>query len=302
MGISLPVLPPVQDGRQVVYAHTVQQWLQLPEQDRVLILQNVKLKDRLHRFLYEKSRRRANPFAAPEEVPCAKCEGTGHITLEPRMPGIHPSQLPHPCLLKIWKEMNGEESRSTTEPRLQLIFDLGHAVHAMFQTYGLQGAWGPSYRSEVAVNPDMQKLADELWIEGHADAENILRIDDIPNSPYIYEVGIVHEYKTISSKQFESLTKPKPEHKEQAAIYSIILDRPVIVYVYFSKNDQNLADFPVPVDLAAWERIRGKCSTLLDHYHRQVPPQAATGYHCKDCGYLFNCEPASLHLNRGSRR
>lgn len=295
-------LPIANDNRPVVYAHTIEQWFQLPENDRVLILQNIKLKDRLHRFLDRKGQRRRNPNAEHEKVPCSKCEGKGEITLEPRMPGIHPSQIPHPCLLKVWKEMNGEESREMIEPRVQLIFDLGHAVHAMFQTYGLQGAWGPHYKPEIAVNADHQQLADELWIEGHADAENILRIDDIPGCPYIYEVGLVHEYKTISSKQFESLTKPKPEHKEQATIYSAVLNRPVVVYLYFSKNDQNLADFPVVFDPPTWERVRGKCVTLLDHYHRQVPPPGMTGYHCKDCGYLFNCVEGATYLRVGPRR
>ena len=295
---ALPVLQGAPaDNRQVVYAHTIPQWLALPEHERVMILQNIKLKDRLYRFLDRKGQTRRSSTAS-EVVPCSKCEGTGSITKEPRFPGIHPSQIAHPCLLRIWKEMNGETSQEMVEPRLQLIFDLGHAVHGMLQTYGLMGAWGPHYKPEISVNADNQQLAHDLFIEGHADADNILRLDDIPGSPYVYEVGIVHEYKTISTKQFEGLTKPKPEHKEQATIYSAVLDRPIVAFLYFSKNDSNLADFPVPFDPTVWERVKGKCVTLLDFYNRQVPAPATTGYHCKDCGYLYGCADGEANLRR----
>lgn len=296
---ALPVVqPPPADSRQVVYAHTIAQWMALPEHERVLILQNLKLKDRLYRFLDRKGNIKRSSTSAPEEVPCYKCEGKGSFTKEPRHPGIHPSQISHPCLLRIWKEMNGEESMEMVEPRLQLIFDLGHAVHGMLQTYGLQGAWGPHYKPEISVNPLAQPLANELYIEGHADADNILRIDDIPGNPYVYEVGVVHEYKTISTKQFESLTKPKPEHKEQATIYSAVLDRPIVAFLYFSKNDSNLADFPIPFDPATWDRVKTKCQTLLDYYDRQVPAPSSPGYHCKDCGYLFGCPDGEAHIRR----
>lgn len=294
-------LPVVQDGRQVIPVLNIQQWFSLPDNERVLILQNIKLKDRLYHFLDRKGQRKQDPNTEAERVPCFKCEGTGYVTVEPRHPGIHPSQLPQPCLLKIWREMNGEESRESIEPRLRLIFDVGHAIHGMLQTYGLQGAWGPVYKPEIAVNADAQQLADELWIEGHADADNVLRIDDIPGHPYIYDVGIVHEYKSISTKQFEMLAKAKPDHKFQATIYAAVLDRPIVVYLYFSKNDSNLADFPVAFDGEIYAKIRVKCTTLLDHYNRQVPPEATVGYHCRDCPYLFNC-PDGMANNRPRSR
>lgn len=191
-------------------------------------------------------------------------------------------------MLKIYNDIIGMPGQEKVEPRLRLIFDLGHAVHHMFQTYGLNGAWGPNYQHEVEINGAHQDLADQLMIEGHADAENILIIDDIPDAP-IYEVGLVHEYKTMNSNGFKNLKSPKPEHKVQGVLYSRTLNRPVTVYLYFNKDDANLADFPVQFDPGVWEHIQDKALLLRQHYDAKTPPQGSVGFHCQQCAYVYSC-------------
>src|SRR5688572_8812944 len=203
-------------NKKIIQLHTIDQWMTLDPSIRPIILQNVKLKDRLYKFLknnYQENKKKGLHSQESTHRTCPSCEGKGVIPTEPRLPGIHPSQLPHPCLLKTYNEMIGKEAKEKIEARTMLIFDLGHSVHDMLQTYGKQGAWGPHYEAEVRLSKDLQELSEELMLEGHADAENILILDDIPDSPYIYEVGLVHEYKTINSNGFEKLTRPKPEHK-----------------------------------------------------------------------------------------
>jgi hypothetical protein len=276
--------------RQIIQLHTIQQWQAMDPAVRGVILQNIKLKDRLYKWLKARAERQLSPLSAPRWVPCRKCAQTGWLLQEPRYPGIHPSQLPHSCLLKVYKEMVGEPSQERHEARQLLVFDLGSHIHHMFQGYGDAGAWGPIYKKEAVVSGDFQQLADELMIEGSADADNILTIDDIPNSPYIYEVGLIHEYKSINTNGFEKLTRPKPEHKMQAMLYSASLNRPVVVYLYLNKNDSNLLDFPVEFDVNLWASIETKARRLVDHFNRGVPPPADVGFHCKDCGYAFGCE------------
>lgn len=191
-------------------------------------------------------------------------------------------------MLKLYKELVGEEGQRRVEPRNQLIFDLGHAVHSMFQGYGRKGAWGPYYEPEAPIGGEIQELADRLMIEGHADADTTMMVEP-PNSPVIYDVGIVHEYKTINSKNFAKLTRPKPEHKMQATIYSACLNRPVVVYLYLSKDDSNLADFPVEFDAQVWSNVSGKIQTMLEFYRQGQPPKGEAGYHCQDCAYVNNC-------------
>lgn len=273
--------------RPIVPLHTIDQWMQVDHRLRPLIMMELKVKEKLQRFLGNLSK-----GPAPTEakwVPCSKCDKKGWVLKEPRYPGIHPSQLPHPCMLKVWNEMMGVEGREKIEPRTQLIFDLGHAVHHMMQTYGAHGAWGDTlYKPESKLTGEIQPLAEELMIEGSADAENIIVVDNIPNAP-IYEVGTVHEYKTINSKAFEKLTRPKPEHKQQATIYAKVLNRPVVVYLYFSKNDSNLADFPVEFDPVQWSTLENKARLLVQHFDAGQPPPAETGFHCQQCPYAYGC-------------
>lgn len=290
-------------SRQIVQLHTLDQWLTIPRENRSVILQHIRLKDRLQSWLKKQSESKTY-VEAPTWVPCKHCGGTDHPgwTLRyPRSPGIHPSQLIHPCLRRIYWQMEGREETERFEARTLLIFDIGHAVHDMLQGYGKKGAWGPVYSPEARVSENLQPFAAELMVEGSADAENILTIDDIPNAP-IFEVGLVHEYKTINSKAFEKLTRPKPEHKRQATIYAKMLNRPVVVYLYFSKNDAALADFPVEFEPEVWAPLEDKCRYLVDLYEKQHPPQTDTGHHCLECGFFSSCpEGQAAQRPRGRR-
>jgi hypothetical protein len=225
-------------SREVVFLHTIEQWLAYPPPLRATILQSIKLKDRLNRYLLANSNREPLPPEGKWDA-CKKCSTKGWVLKKPRLPGLHPSQIPNPCLLKIYWEMKGKPEQSKHKPDSLLTFDIGHAVHDMLQGYGRGGAWGPMYEAEVTLSPQKQPIAAELMIQGSADAENILVIDDIPNAP-IYEVGLVHEYKTIKKENYDKLIRPKPEHKQQATIYGGVLNRPVVVYLYICKNDSRV--------------------------------------------------------------
>jgi CRISPR/Cas system-associated exonuclease Cas4 (RecB family) len=281
------------DTRPIVQLHTIDQWLATDPAIRVVILQNIKLKDRLQRYLSALNNTQGSTVTESHWVRCGRCSSSGHpgyILKEPRYDGIHPSQIVSPCMKKIYFDMTGESGQENIEPRVRLIFDLGHAIHHMFQTYGLNGAWGPHYKHEVEISGKCQQIAADYMIEGHADADNILTIDDIPGSPYVYEVGLVHEYKSINDNGYSKLKSAKPDHKAQAIIYAKALNRPIVVYLYLNKNDQNLADFPVAFDPVMWERSEGKIKSLLNYYDSKTPPPGEVGFHCRDCKYLYICE------------
>lgn len=281
-------------AREVVQLHTIDQWLQQDPVVRNSILKNIRLKDRLEKWLDTEDKK--PPLKEPKWAPCNKCnhanetpdQEKGWVLLEPRRPGIHPSQIAHPCLLKIYYEMIGTTQKQHISPRLRRIFDLGHAVHHMFQAYGLKGAWGPGYVPESTIAPEYQELANLLMLEGSADAEHVMVIDDILGGP-IYEVGVVHEYKTINATNFKTLTSPKPDHLRQALVYSAALNRPVVVYLYMNKDDCSLTDFPIEFNQERWAEIYNKASILKQYYDRKEQPAGAPGYHCKDCSYAHVC-------------
>lgn len=304
--------------RQIIQVHTIEQWLALDAGTQATILANIRLKERLHIFLKQEQAQQnqrkllhRNEDKAPTWKPCPTCNRKnatppaekGWILEHPRYDGIHPSRFGEPCLLKIYNEMTGVPSQEKFEPRKQLIFDFGTALHGVFQGYGVKGAWGPMYEPEVLINRELQQLADDLMLEGAADAENVLILDDIPNYPHIIEIGLIHEYKSINDNGFKALRKPQPKHQFQATLYSAARNRPITVYLYMNKNDSNLLDFPIPFDGYRWNTMYTRGKLLVDHYDRQVPPPAETGFHCQECGWFYGCEPAKaaarlVSLNR----
>lgn len=286
--------------KPIVKLHTIDQWMEADQATRSFVLQNIKLRDRLFKHLKDKRGQEKKAELESKWKPCKKCAQKGWVPTEPRLPGIHPSQVPHPCLLKIYNEMVGTPGEEKIDSRTALIFDLGHAVHDMIQTYGKDGAWGPEYRPEVRISKEFQELSEELMLEGHADAENVLVIDT-PDSPAVYEVGLVHEYKTINSNGFEKLTRPKPEHKMQAVIYSAALNRPVVVYLYMNKNDSSLMDFPVPFEPELWTNVSAKLRILMTHYNTKTPPPASSGYHCQQCAYVKTCDAYTKTMTKPTK-
>lgn len=282
-------------SRPIVQLHTIAQWFSAPPEVRDTILRALKIRDRLWAFRLAAEQSKLQPFE-PHWAPCKKCDQTGWVMNAPRKAGIHPSSMASSCLLKIYYEAIGVQKEVTNEARELLIFDLGTACHDMLQGMGMKGAWGPHYRPEVSIGDT--PIAQELGIEGHADADTLLIIEEIAGAP-IFEVGVVHEYKSINDNGFESLkNKPKPMHKQQATVYSACLDRPIVAYLYFNKNNSNIADFPVVFEPALWEIMRNKAVAVRDAVASGVPPQADVGYHCNQCGYVYSCPAYKLAKNK----
>jgi hypothetical protein len=284
--------------RQVVQLHTIEQWLAIDQSTQQYVLQNIKLKDRLWKYLMAAEQSKIEAHSNTSEwVACQDCNQTGWIATRPRKPGIHPSQMGSSCLLKVYNELKGIPQKVVHDAKSLLIFALGTAAHEMLQRYGKKGAWGPYYLPEVNIGD--YPTAKELSIEGHCDAENIIVLDENPDAP-IFEVGLIHEYKTINNDGFDSLKgRPKPQHKQQAVIYSACLNRPIVAYLYLNKNNSAMADFPVPFDPQLWATIRSKAETILNHASTNTPPSGDTGYHCKSCGYFYDCDYRKKVENKG---
>jgi hypothetical protein len=278
--------------RPVVQLHTIEQWSALDKPTQDTILRAIKIRDRLWAWrLVHEQQKNSNP--PPEGwYACKRCEQRGWVYQRPRKAGIHPSALHSVCLLKIYYEAIGVEQEVAHEARELLIFDIGTACHGMLQHFGAHGVWGSSYVPEVPI--EETPVAKELGIVGHADADNILVIDEIPGAP-IFEVGIVHEYKTINSKGFDNLHgKPKPQHIQQATIYSKCLNRPIVDFLYLNKDNSNIQDFPVPFMPHIWEEMEKRAITVRDAVASGTPPHGNTGYHCGQCGYIYQCEAYKL--------
>lgn len=292
---------------------SIQQFLDLPNGDREEILKAIKAKDRLDDFLRDLSKNPRKYEEEPKWVPC-KCAEKGYagwryIEAHRRDDSdIHPSQIDK-CLKLLVLSCSGyaDQLERFLEPRIQQLLDLGSAWHLVMQRYGKLGAWGnpDTYHPEAAIDPDAVAMdgtpalpvANKYWIKCHADA--LLDEYVIHNVPSLGEVSIrlIHEYKTSNNARYSKLTRPLPEHKKQATIYSAVFDAPVVVYFYTNKDDNKMADFPVPFDHSIWADVVSKCIKVQKYTEAGVvPPWEETSavlspMDCLDCGFRKICQP-----------
>lgn len=274
-------------SRQIVALHTIEQWMAMNKEVQDMVLRALRIKERLWAFRLVSESEKMKP-REPGWKPCRRCAQTGWVYDKPREAGVHPSAMSSTCHLKIYYEAVGTERQLMHEARELFVFDIGTVAHNLFQNLGRHGAWGPHYAAEVSIGDT--PLAKEYMIKGHADADNLLVVDDIAGAP-IFEVGIIHEYKTTNNRNFEGLrNRPMPHHKQQATVYSACLNRPIVVYLYMNKDNSSIQDFPIVFEPHIWEAMRQKAAVVRDAINSGTKPPADVGYHCNDCGYKYCCE------------
>lgn len=315
--------------------HTIAQFQALPQNLQNEVTKALKTKDRLDEFLVSQNKRAGQstfkegwvqcPGCLPNQPgTCRRCAASGHpgwlwIKEGRDASDIHPSQITR-CIKTLVYACTGmqDQAEEYIDPRLQRIFDLGHAWHDVMQKYGKRGAWGDpeNYHKEHPIDPDavahdgtpILPLAYQYWIKGAADA--LLEKYICRNVPGIGDVSlrVVHEYKTINSTQYGKLIRPKPEHKFQATIYSAVFDVPIVVYLYTNKDNCQTADFPVAFDNSIWNEITSKISSV-QHYvnNGQMPPWEETSAtknpsECMECGFRKTCAPPMAKTAANSGR
>lgn len=292
--------------------NTIADFYNLSEEHRGAILKALDTKGRLVDWLDQKARQPTRWHKHTFQGTCRECDGAGTYTHTPRdSRDIHPSQITK-CVKKIWfdcsvsseKDPDGDPipfyvySENYVEPHLQMIFDQGHGLHAQYQGYGIKGAWGDNYEAELPIDPDggLLPLAECFWIRGSVDALLGPYFIKVPGIGPV-AIRVIHEYKSINDNQYKTLKSPKVDHKWQASIYSRIFDVPVVVYLYINKDNNHLADFPVPFDFMLWETIEKKIQKIQYYVDgKQVPPWEETSAvqkpaECDGCPYLRLCNP-----------
>lgn len=304
--------------------NTIADFEKLPQNLRDEVLKAIRAKDKLDEFLKSQNKKQDK---SPEETPetwidCPKCTPGGKPGLYLKKgkekrdnSDIHPSQIDK-CIKNLYYSCAGyaDQLEEHIDPRVRRIFDLGHAWHNIMQNwYGKGGAWcAPEhYHDEVRIDPDAKTfdgkpalpIAEYYWIKGSVDAI-ITRCElQVPGLGDV-AIRLVHEYKTMKSTEYDKLTRPKPEHKKQATIYSAVFDIPVVVYLYLNKDNSQMADFPVAFDHTIWQWIVEKCEKVKHYVNTEtLPPWEETSAsknprECMDCGYRKICQPPLKQLGR----
>jgi len=206
-----------------------------------------------------------------------------------RTTGRSPSgKYPMGCARALYYSYINAPAEGSWTPRNRRILDTGTAIHSQLQMYLAEVAKKrkktESFEKEALISPETNPVADVLDLSGHTDG--------------IYNITLPHlqvrfgiEIKSINDAGFKATKSVHPEHAVQGTIYQACLDLPVMLFLYYSKNDSNMAEFLQVFDPNIWEEIKTKINWVRECVYKGVSPQQEIGFGCKTCKYKAICKP-----------
>lgn len=192
------------------------------------------------------------------------------------------------CGRQMYYDYTCAPSEQAWDPRMRKLLDTGSAIHAQLQGYleviAANSDGSEEFIPEADIDPEKNPVAQQMDLSGHADGEYsvIAGVDKI-------RFGL--EIKTINEAGYQKTKSPHPEHLMQGTIYQKCLDLPLIVFLYYNKNDSSVAEFVHVFEEQRWEAIVKKINMVREHALREVPPEQETGWHCSNCKYKTICKP-----------
>jgi hypothetical protein len=287
--------------------NSIREFFALEEDQQSEILANLNTKEHLYTYLEN----RKGKDVTPQWVPCNKCSGKGEIFLDARDNNyLHASQI-HLCPRKLWFDLKGKGNDFPADvgAKLQLIFDHGSYLHEMLQNYGLRKAWPGEYLPEVKLLPTLEEctqksvypypLAIKYQIKSSVDA--VIRNYKVQTSFGEVFIDVVHEYKSIGNNGYEALVGPKPVHKKQASIYQAVLDIPVVDYIYYNKDKDDIRCYPSKFDGYVWAEVEDKIQEILltvdfEDAEEAIPNEkAACTYNKSECTGSMYSSPCNYY-------
>jgi CRISPR/Cas system-associated exonuclease Cas4 (RecB family) len=189
------------------------------------------------------------------------------------------------CARMLYYRYISEEPEEALKPRSRKIFNTGTKIHEQIQEYLHEVAKlaGASFKfaDEVRFKVSNNKFADKYDIESTADG-----VVEVKTSSSI-RFGL--EIKSIKSELFSKLSSPKPEHIIQSHVYMRCLDLPLMVILYYNKNDSSVLEFPIVFDYKIWKAIADKIDYVRKCAIEKKAPGKEPHFFCKECKYYHIC-------------
>ncbi len=220
-----------------------------------------------------------------------------------RSPGIHASEISG-CSRRLVYSIMGEKRVERSAPVWKKRFKIGHAIHAMlqkdFKYLSRSTGFVLEFNDEIKVDPRLQPLAQKWDIHSHCDG--IFTVRQYINGPELIRIGL--EIKSESPDGFEKLTKPKPEHVEQAHVYMACLDLPLMWFLYWNKGNQNYTPttdqrFLIKFDPKIWAKLEQRFEVAHQFAALNQLPDREEGTLCEFCAFSHVCNP--MHLQKISK-
>ena len=192
------------------------------------------------------------------------------------------------CSRKLYYNYIGVKPSPTVKPRNRRIFDTGTAIHTQLQSYlteiaKLSGGH-EHFVKEAEINPKYNDIADIYDITGHTDG-----VYTITEASYKLRFGV--EIKTINTDGYAKTLKPHPEHVTQGTIYQKCLDLPIMLFLYYNKNDSHMVEFPILFNQNHWNAIVDKLNMVRKDAIEEQPSKQEVGWYCVNCPFKPTCNP-----------
>lgn len=193
------------------------------------------------------------------------------------------------CARLLYYRYCGETPHDRIDPRLRRIFDTGHKIHDQLQGYlrkiALASDGAEVFVDEATFNESNSEIAAEYEIESTTDGIYQVSV----KKPKDLRFGI--EIKSMKAELFKDLNGPLQDNVVQSTIYMACLDLPVMVILYYNKNDSSMAEFVEVFDEDIWMAVVDKINLVRLHAVNEDPPPREDGYHCRTCRYAHVCKP-----------
>jgi CRISPR/Cas system-associated exonuclease Cas4 (RecB family) len=193
--------------------------------------------------------------------------------------GFHPSSLGTAsgrCPRKLVYLLQGVEKKNVLSPRILRVMQDGVRMHQTLQTWFSEMG--------ILVAPEIPIVWEDPPIRGHADGIINWEGEDI-----------LLEIKTIRSDAFNKLVllnAPKNEAFLQANIYAYILGLEKIWFVYYNKDDAQIALFEKNCDKILAEKQIDEWRAIYKMFVDGVLPDRPykkNSVQCKSCELAYHC-------------
>lgn len=192
------------------------------------------------------------------------------------------------CARQLYYDYIGAPAEGAWEPRMRRLLDTGSAIHAQLQAYLeviVKNSNGEEeFVPEAVIDPNDNPVAEVMDISGHTDGIYLVKHGDD-------RVRFGLEIKTINDAGYQKTSGPHPEHLMQGTIYQKCLDLPLMVFLYYNKNDSSVAEFIHVFESRRWDAVVKKLDMVRECAIREAPPEQETGWHCSNCKYKGICKP-----------
>lgn len=197
-------------------------------------------------------------------------------------------KYPIGCGRQLWYRYIGEEAHDKTPPRMRRIFDTGTKVHEQLQGYlsiiAKRTNGAEVFVKEAGFNEKNSSVASSYDIESTTDGIWTIDVPDLN-----LRFGL--EIKSMKDDLFKKLNGPESYHVVQCHVYMACLDIPIMVVLYYNKNDSSMAEFAVVFNDEIWKAIADKINYVRKCAVDEEEPEREVGFHCKTCRYEHVCKP-----------